>query len=383
MAQDPEVLQVTREELKGFGDKIVVDLKSQMDGEIEKKLDAGFEKFRKSYKSDTEKVSPDEAMGKQLAALRFPNGKIAKEIKESPVFKTLAPQNETTAADGGTLVPDITRPEILRLMEEFGVGRSDFRVLPMGQAKVINIPRKLTGATVTRTTENTAIADTKATLDYITLTASKVAAIVAMSSELDEDSIVDMGSYVNELLAESFAEEEDGQYYAGTGSPFTGLFNTTSTYGKEIEVTSAADITYDNLVDMVFGIKQNYLSGAVLRMHRTAYAVIAKIKDNEDRPLFVNPGDVARNTLFGYPIKLVEKAPASDTTTAGMPLMVLGAGRHAIIGQKRELNMKVLTEATVDSVNLAENDLVGIRVTKRDAFAIAQPSAYSVIKINE
>lgn len=368
-----ELVSVTREDLEGFGKQIVVDLNA----EVDKKLDDKFKDFETRIKPG-ERLNPDEEMGKVLAAIRF-----GRKSQYADVLKTLDPQDEATAADGGYLVPDVTRPEILRLMEEFGAGRSDFRTLPMGKSAVLKTPRKLTGATVTRTAENTAITDAKVTLDYITLTASKVAAIVAISSELDEDSIVDMGSYINELLGESFAEEEDGQYYAGTGSPFTGLFNTSTTYGNKIEVVGASSITYDNLVDCVYSIKSNYLNGAVWRMHRTVYAQICKIKDDNGNPIVVAPADPVKASMFGYPIRLIEKAPTAATVTAGMPLIVLGAGRHSIIGLKRDLTVKILTEATVDGVNLAENDLVGVRVTKRDAFTIAQPTAYSVIKIAE
>jgi HK97 family phage major capsid protein len=367
------IVSITREDLDSFQVKLLADINESQDAKLDEKLKSFEERIKPQGALD-----PNEAMGKTLAGLRF-----GAKSKYADFVKTLAPQNETTAADGGTLVPDVTRPEILRLMEEFGVGRSDFRVLPMGVSKVVKIPRKLTGATVTRTSENTAITDTKVTLDYVTLTASKVAAIVAMSNELDEDSIVDMGQYVNELLGESFAEEEDGQFYAGTGSPHTGLFNTTSTYGKEVQVASAADISYDDLVSVVYGIKSNYLLNAVWRMHRTVYAEICKIKDLQDRPIVVNPAEPTKASMFGYPIRLIESAPNADTATAGMPLIILGAGKNAIIGSKRDLTVKILTEATVDSVNLAENDLVGIRVTKRDAFTVALPSAYSVIKITE
>lgn len=366
-------VSITREDLDSFQVSLITDINEQQEKSLDEKLKA----FETKFKANTN-LNPNEEMGKVIAAQRF-----GSKSKYADYVKTLAPQNETTAADGGTLVPDVTRPEILRLMEEFGVGRSDFRVLPMGVSKVVKIPRKLTGATVTRTSENTAIADTKSTLDYVTLTASKVAAIVAMSNELDEDSIVDMGQYVNELLAESFAEEEDGQFYAGTGSPHTGLFATSHTYGNKVEVTGASAITYKNLVDCVYGVKSNYLNGAIWRMHRTVYAEIAKILDLQERPIVVNAGDPTKASLFGYPIKLIESAPDATEDTAGMPLIILGAGNKSIIGSKRDLTVKILTEATVDGVNLAENDLVGVRVTKRDAFAVALPLAYSVIKINE
>jgi len=371
--ENTELLSLKREDLDSFGVQLLVDINKDIDTKLDDKLKS----FEQKIKPQTN-LNPHEEMGKVMAALRY-----GSKSKYADYVKTLAPQNETTAADGGTLVPDVTKPEILRLMEEFGVGRSDFRVLPMGISKVVKIPRKLTGATVTRTSENTAIADTKVTLDYVTLTASKVAAIVAMSNELDEDSIVDMGQYVNELLGESFAEEEDGQFYAGTGSPHTGLFSTSHTYGAKVQVASATDITYDDLVSLVYGIKSNYVQGGVFRMHRTVYAEICKIKDLQERPIVVNPGEPTKASMFGYPIKLIESAPASNITTAGMPLIVFGNGNKSIIGSKRDLTVKILTEATIDGVNLAENDLVGVRVTKRDAFVVALPLGYSVIKINE
>lgn len=364
------IVSITREDLDNFQVKLLADFNDTQDKKLDEKLKAFESKIK-----PVAPINPNEAMGKTLAALRY-----GSKSKYTDFVKTLDPQDETTAADGGYLVPDVTRPEILRLMEEFGVARTDFRVLPMGKSKVITIPRKLTGATVTRTSENTAITDTKVTLDYVTLTASKVAAIVAMSSELDEDSIVDMGQYVNELLGESFAEEEDGQFYAGTGSPHTGLFSSTHTFGNSVSVADAENISYDDLVDCVYGIKSNYLNGAVWRMHRTVYAEICKIKDNDGNPIVVNPAEPTKASMFGYPIRLIESAPTASGAGAGVPYIVLGAGNKSIIGSKRDLTVKILTEATVDSVNLAENDLVGIRVTKRDAFVVALPLAYSVIK---
>lgn len=369
------VVSITREDLDSFQVQLIADL------DIDKKLDDKLKAFEEKIRPASN-LNPNEEMGKVIAAQRF-----GSKSKYADYIKTLAPQNETTAADGGTLVPDVTRPEILRLMEEFGVARGDFRVLPMGKAKVVTIPRKLTGATVTRVSENTAIPDSKVTLDYVTLTASKVAAVVAMSSELDEDSIVDMGQYVNELLGESFAEEEDGQFYAGTGSPHTGLFSSSHTWGNNsgngISVASAQDITYDDLVDCVYGIKQNYLVGASWRMHRTVYAEVCKIKDSNNNPIVVSPAEPTKASMFGYPIKLVESAPTASGATAGVPYIILGNGNKAIIGSKRDLTVKVLTEATIDSVNLAENDLVGIRVIKRDAFTVALPTGFSVIKKSE
>lgn len=384
-----ELKDVTREGLETFmvdATKIIGENQDKKFHEFEKKLDGNLEKFKNSFeKPMSEQERQDKAneiMGKSVLALA--NRAKQRDYDKEFIAKTLDAQDETAAADGGYLVPTITTPEILRLTEEFGQGRQYFRNFPMGKSAVVTFPKKLTGATVSRVNESSQIADTKVTLTYSTLTASKVAAIVAMTSELDEDSIVDIGAYVNEQLAEAFAEEEDGQIFAGTGSPHTGAFNASSTYGNKVQVADAASIAYNDLVSCSMGLKSWYLRGAAWYMHRTVAAELMKIKDTANNPILQNAGDPMRTTLLGYPVVLIESAPNASTATAGMPLIILGNLQKAgIFGLKRDYTMKVLTEATVDSINLAEYDLIGIRVTKRDAFTLSMPSALSVIKINE
>jgi len=373
MAEKPELLEMKREELEGFS----VELIEKAEKKFDEKLDTKFDEFKESLVPEKEElIDPAEAMGK---AIQYQYA-----LKKNPtLLKTLDPQDITTAADGGTLVPTITRPEIVRLMEEYGQARSSFRQIPMGKANVLTLPGKLTGATIARVNEGSQIADTKVTLTTYTLTGSKVAAIVAFTNELMSDNIVDMGGYVNELLAEAFAQEEDEQMFAGTGSPHTGLFNASSTYGNQEFVANAEGITYDKLVNCAVGLKGWYLKGADWKMHRSVYGSIMKIKDDNGNPIVHNPGDPVRQSLFGYPIKLIETAPTSTNTTASMPLIILGnTNKNSFFGLKHEMSFFFLDQATVDSVNLAEYDMVGVRVTKRDAYSVGIVGGYSVIKIN-
>lgn len=384
---DGQVLQVTREELGKFTvelEKALSEKQTAKFAEFENKLDKSFADFKNNFSAPmTEQEKQDKAnelMGKSV--LNLANMRKGKRYDSDFIQKTLDPQDRGTDADGGYLTPTITAAEILRLQEEYGQGRQYFRNYPMGKAQTVRFPKKLTGATVTRVGENVEIPDTKVTLTYSDLTASKVAAIVAITSELDEDAIVDIGAYVNEQLAEAFAEEEDGQIWAGTGSPHTGAFNASSTYGKEVDVANSAAITYDNLVDAAMGLKSWYLRGAAWYMHRTVAADLMKLKDTNGLPILINAGDPMRTTLLGYPVRLIESAPNSSTSTTNMPLILLGdMNRAGIFGLKRDYTVTVLTEATVDGVNLAANDLIGVRVTKRDAFALTMPSAISAIKI--
>ena len=359
-----------------FAVSAVTKAGESIDTKLDEKLDKRLADFEKSFVPKETVADPNEAMGK------FLYNKWAE--KNAPaLYKTLDPQDETAAADGGILVPTITRPEIVRLIEAYGQSRSSFRQIPMGKANVLTLPGKLTGATIARVSEGSVIADTKVTLTTYTLTGAKVAAIVAFTSELQEDMIVDLGAYVNEQLAEAFAQEEDEQMFQGTGSPHTGLFNASSTYGNQISVTAPGDITYDNLVDCAVGLKSWYLQGANWKMHRSIYGIIMKLKDADGVPIVHNAGDPVKQSLFGYPIKLVETAPISTVSTASMPLIILGnTNRNSFMGIKKEMTLKYLDQATVDSVNLAEYDMVGVRAVKRDAFSVGIVGGYSAIKIS-
>lgn len=365
---DDKTFQISKEDLENLAKGLVSDAVKEL----------GLDKIDVKHH-----IVPDGTEDKQVQMTPAEkSGNFVKALKEKNLeqIKTLAPQNETTSADGGYLVPDVTRAEILRLIEQFGQARQYMRVIPMGKAKVMNIPKKLTGVTVTRSSENTAIPDTKATLTQITLTASKVGAITALSNEVFDDNIVDLGSYVQTLIGEAFAEEEDGQYFAGTGSPFTGVFNSANTFGYSAEFSDLAAITYDMLVDMRYGVKNHYLNGGAWYLNRTVMAVLRKIKDEEGNPILFAASGNTPATMLDFPIRLVEKAPTASGVISGQPLIVLGNLNNSIIGSKQDMRMTILTEATIDGVSLAENDLTGLRVTKRDAFNPGLTEAYSIIK---
>lgn len=295
--------------------------------------------------------------------------------------KAADPMVEGTDASGGYLVPAVTQATILELIPTYGQARQYMQTIPMGNARVLNIPKEGTLPTVTWTDEAVAKTASKPTIAIITLTAKKAAGIVVLSDELLQDANVNLGDYIVRKFAQKFGIEEDKQFFNGTGSPFNGVFKSTNTFGNTVTLSGGiSTLDYPSLVSAAYGIDANYTQGAAWYMHRTVLASVRNILDGQNRPIFV---DAAANTppsLLGYPVRLIENAPTSSAA-AGSVVVILGNLENSIIGTKQEMTVKILDQATIAGTSLAEADLTAIRVVERVAFDAGLTEAYSVIKL--
>lgn len=296
-------------------------------------------------------------------------------------IKTADPMAEGTPADGGYLVPAVTQARILRLIPTFGQARNECTIMPMGKADTVNIPQKLTGASVSWVDEAGSITSSKPTLTYIQLVAKKAAGLTALSNEVLADANVDLMNYILSLFAEAFGTEEDSQVFAGSGSPFYGIFYGGHTFGKEQFVADTDSVSYSNILDAVYGIDQLYLRNAKWYAHRTMISNLRKILDANDRPLWVDANAGGLPALAGYPVQLIENAPNSSTTTAGKPVLLLGNLKNSIIGNKANMSIKFSDEAVVDSTSMFQADLSAVRLIMRMGFNAGMVGAYSAISI--
>lgn len=358
--------------------------------ELRQAIDESVKAVVKELKLDTISgaVAPDEpqtragydnagyALHSLLCAVKHGNKEKIREIYE----KSASPMTEGTSADGGYLVPDVTQATILELIPTYGQGRQFMSQIPMGKTNTLNIPKEANLPVVNWVNENAAISDAKPTLGQITLVAKKAAGIVVLSNELFQDANVAIGNYIIKKFAQKFGTAEDVQFFNGTGSPFNGVFKNTNTFGNTVTMTGQiGSLKYKDLIDCVYGIDASLLAGGAWYMHRTVLAQVRNILDSQNRPIFVPGSEGTPASLLGYPVRLVENAPAS-TAAAGSVVILLGNLENSYIGTKSEITVKILEEATIGGTSLAENDLTAIRVIERVGFDAGLTEAYSVIK---
>jgi HK97 family phage major capsid protein len=132
------------------------------------------------------------------------------------------------------------------------------------------------------------------TFSSITLGAEKYAALVSVSSELVSDAGFNISSYIAQQLGTSLG--------LAANSVLTAKLAATA--GSVVTGTATA-ATYENLVDLVYGIQDGarVLPGLGFMMSKSGIAAARKMKDGSGAFIFTDsavPGQPA--TLLGYPI---------------------------------------------------------------------------------
>lgn len=129
--------------------------------------------------------------------------------------------NEIVNTSGGFLVPSPLENDLIDLREKFGVARQLCRNRSM-TADTLSIPRRTSGLTAYWVQDEDAITESTKGWDRVNLVAKKIGVLAKISSELNEDAIIDVGDDLAREIAYAFAGMEDDCLFNGDGS---------STYG--------------------------------------------------------------------------------------------------------------------------------------------------------
>lgn len=124
---------------------------------------------------------------------------------------------ENINTSGGFLVPPEFENDLIILREIFGVFRRNAKKVPMG-SDVKSIPRRTGGLTAYFTAETAAATESTMGWDRVTLTAKKLMVYSLYSTELDEDSVVDIGNELAGEMAYAFGQKEDDAGFNGDGT---------------------------------------------------------------------------------------------------------------------------------------------------------------------
>jgi len=316
--------------------------------------------------------------------------------------RVLAPQIEGTNSAGGYLVPQEFYADVLFMLNEYGFARKYCAQIQMN-SNVLNVSTLTGKPSVSWIAENTAIPSSKGTFARLTLTANKLAAIYPISNELLADANIDVYNTILRIFVEVFGAEEDTQVFRGTGSPFTGILNTsgvTTTYlgGSSTSTkTKYTDITLDDLIALVQSVGPAQQRDAALFIEQNTLTDLLKRKDSNNRYLWeiANVSDPqikgangfsATNLKFhGYPVVSLPNGVminGYDTSShPSTPFAVFGNLRTAgcWIGLRGGMEMRISNDATAESVNAFTNDLQLLRMTERIAFGVGQPGYLAVL----
>ncbi len=215
----------------------------------------------------------------------------------------------------------------------------------------------------------------------------KLAAIVPFTEEILEDSAINLTQLVGQLFAEAVAKEEDIQFFAGTGAPWTGILNNGDVNQVPQASGDATQLTADDLLDMIDATPTGALSGAKFYFHRSVLSVIRKLKTNTGEYIYQQPSAGLPGTIWNYPYETSDAFPAiGDIEEGDAYVLFANLKQAAVFGDKQQLRVKLLTEATITDtdgstvINLAEQDMVALRIVERVGYVVALPKAATVLQ---
>jgi HK97 family phage major capsid protein len=307
---------------------------------------------------------------------------------DRPILKEMSDEvrkkanlSEGVDASGGFLVPQEFESEVLRLAPLYGVIRRNARFVPMS-TDTKNFPAAgTTGQSAIWINEGAQIKQTNPTWTQVQLVVKKLGALPKVTNELLADANIDTMQYLATLISEAFAQAEDDAGFNGGASPFIGVCGATGvpTY-PHAGGTGFETLSYQDLIRVTGQIYSNALANAKFYFHRTMNAYIKSRTTTAGAPLFPSG---ARDYL-GYAYEDVEVLPGLQHTayrTTGTTYAVFGdLQRGLMLGQRSGITMKISDQATVDSDNMFEKDMVALRAIERICIAVALPSAFCVIR---
>lgn len=231
---------------------------------------------------------------------------------------------EGTAADGGALVPEEFRPELMSIAAERGIMRSRATVIPMSRRTMnipvldqtqtnVGVPNFFGGISARWTEEAEQKNETSPKFRNIELVAHKLALITYASDELLDDSAIGLEAFLRSErgFAGAIAWQEDYTFLRGSGAgqPL-GVLNA----GATITVNRQSDsprVTFPDIANMM----TNFLPGGMGMWiaSQTLMADLLTMNGPSGNPSYLWGSAQAGvpNTLLGYPIIFTEKLPAA------------------------------------------------------------------------
>lgn len=250
-------------------------------------------------------------------------------------------------ADGGFLIPESLRSELLRVSLETAIVRPRARVIPMETLTVpfptidvtSNASNVYGGVTAAWTEESGQLTDSSAKFGRVKLEAKKLTAYSEVPNELFTDSIISLETFINEVFPEAIAWFEDIAFIRGTGvgEPL-GFLRAAAAVSVAKESGQVADtIVWENIVKMYSRMLPTSLGRAVWIAHIDTFpelATMALSVGTGGSAVWLNNGtEGPPMTILGRPVLFTEKAEtvgdAGDINFVDLGYYLLG-DRQAI-----------------------------------------------------
>jgi HK97 family phage major capsid protein len=235
-----------------------------------------------------------------------------------------AAASSVSPADGGFLVPENLRSQLLEIALEMAVVRSRATVVPMDSARVpfptidvtSNASSLFGGMIAYWGEESAALTESDPKFGRVVLDAKKLTGLSVVPNELLQDSIISFSALIERLWPMVLAFEEDHAFMTGSGAGeplgFLGAGNSAAVAVAAEAGQPADTIVYENIVSMYARMLPSSLGRAVWIISpqciRELFTMALSVGTGGNSVFVVNAAGPGPMTLFGRPIVITEKA---------------------------------------------------------------------------
>lgn len=250
--------------------------------------------------------------------------------------------SSTVPSEGGFLIPETLRSELLRVSLETSIVRPRARVIPMETLRVpfpaidatSNASSVYGGVVGYWTEEGAALTESSANFGRVVLDAKKLTAYSLVPNELIADSLVSFTQFMDTILPEALGFYEDDAFIngSGAGEPL-GFLNGSAAVEVTKEAGQPADtIVWENIVKAYSRMLPGSLGRAVWIASIDTFpelATMALSVGTGGSAVWLNNGQVGPPmTILGRPVIFTEKTPtlgdAGDITFVDMGYYLIG-----------------------------------------------------------
>lgn len=276
---------------------------------------------------------------------------------------------------GGYLVPIEMERSIITLREERGVLRREAMVVPMA-SDTLHMPRRASGVTAYWTGERTEITDSNPTLDNVELTVKKLAALVRMSSEVNEDTVISLTDFVTQEMAYAFADKEDLAGFNGDAtSAYGGIVGIKNALlaGSEYEAltgnTAFSTLDLADFESMIGKLPMYALQNAKWYVSRAGWAAsMQRLLDAAGGNTNANLAGGSGPQFLGFPVVWVQVMNSTLTAQTSVEgACYFGDLRQGVkVGVRRGMSIATSTD------RYFETDEIGIKATQRIDIVVSE-----------
>lgn len=296
---------------------------------------------------------------------------------------------ETDNAQGLYLCPYEWYAKLFEIPQAFGIARRDCLVIPM-TTKIMYINslsvRPSTSwidAQVDLTYREKTV--TKPKFDQVYLKPVVQNAIVVWEEELLADATPPLVQLITRLVATSFARGEDNALFNGNGGfGIGGIFNAAGIVPITMGAgdTDFSNIDANDLLDMIDKVDAMCsASTGKFYFHPNTLTHLRKLTNANGQYIWNAPAANAPGTIWGKPYETSCVLPDNGDSAPSTSFVVYGNLKEAVaFGDRQRLTIKLLTEATIDDISLAQYNLQALRFHERIDIKVVLPDLIAVLE---